>query len=908
NLYHRSIRVKDLDSIWETGKESIPLAVMKLGGDETVHIESITNPSCGNFSISAKTEGIKKPRMEVSLIKYTVESVDTEKMELKEEERDIIKKEERDISPDKPATIFFSIEEPLCGDILINICDETDILLYRQRIPFVFTLESNASASFLPTLDKLIVHLHTGSDSLISEGISANINVLAKDGKQALSTIKKIEYIEEEVEFNTHNLSPGIYSVKVIFEIEGRKLHEINLQFEKKERPVWLDNKLGYSEKPPWPWTEIKVDRDTIYCKDKYFRYKNSVLPSEISILNENILSSPAILKIFSEGVGYLTDNATMKVIKNTPSAVEFICEDKKGIFTVKTYNRLEFDGFLWIKIEVIPEISGIKLERLLLSIPLKKEYATHWYSGQYPVESLSGYTPEKEYVSLPVSGIRIGGYEQGIQWVWQSLKGWKLKKPETSMRFIPEREGFIVEFTIVDHPVDIKEPLVVELGIHALPAKPYPVEGIRGQWWAWAGHKNLGGINWFEWLSPGGRKVEIGPHQPHIGGRWNYLNMPDEYFEERKKEVLSLKSRRQDEYQWGPYLNHYITEANPSLAPETEYYYEEWRCAPSGRPDFKSLLSTSKSETAQVCYGSKSYQDYYVYYFHRFFSKYSKPEGLPFATYFDVSEPNPCANKYHNCGYTDEKGTYQPEVPVLAWRETMKRLYTIVKDMGKYNWMTTHMSGHPVMAYWSFNDVLIPGEQWAAYMVRKKAEYKAGGKKWPVSYTLTLPMERYRAEFSPWVWGPQTAFLTQSYAWLEPGDDFNDRHWCAINMVHDAFPYHSITYIKLFPFLREFGWDDKVECLPYWRNSKYITLNIYHQDHFVATLWKRETKLLTLIFNNTDEDKTSNISFNFKTLGIKDRDNADLIDVETKEIFKMKDGSVTVPVKKRDFRLLLLQ
>jgi len=191
---------------------------------------------------------------------------------------------------------------------------------------------------------------------------------------------------------------------------------------------------------------------------------------------------------------------------------------------------------------------------------------------------------------------------------------------------------------------------------------------------------------------------------------------------------------------------------------------------------------------------------------------------------------------------------------------------------------------------------------------VMKKAQYKAAGKEWPVSYTLTLPMERYRAEFSPWIWGPQTAFLSQSYSWLEAGDNFNDRHWCAINMVHDAFPYHSMTYVKLFPFLREFGWDDTVECLPYWKNGEYIKIDIYHQDRFVATLWKRDGKLLALFFNNTDEDMTAAVDINFEKLGIKKIQSGKLIDAETKEIFNLKGASVDIPVKKRDFRLLFLQ
>jgi hypothetical protein len=488
----------------------------------------------------------------------------------------------------------------------------------------------------------------------------------------------------------------------------------------------------------------------------------------------------------------------------------------------------------------------------------------------------------------------RIGGYERGIQWSWESLRGWQLEKPKEAMRFIPSDDEYVVEFTLVDHPITVAEPFTIELGLHALPAKPFPEKGIRGPWWAWAGHKDLG-VNWYEWPSPGGRKVEIGSHQPRLGGMDNCFNLPQEVVKSKKERFKRLNERLEDGYQWGPHLFHYRT----GMRPEVDYYYEDWRNVPAAR----------SADAAQVCYGSDSYQNYYVYYFHKFWKEFHEPEGLPFAIYYDVSRPMSCANLTHGCGYVDEQGKRHTELPILAWRETTKRLYTIMKSMGHDNWMTTHMSGHPGMAYWAFNDVMIPGEQWAAYMRMKKAEYEAAGKEWPLDYTRTLPLDRYRAEFSPWIWGPQTAFLSQSYAWLDPGDEFNDRHWCAINLVHDAFPYGgSITNIKLFPVLREFGWDDKVECLPYWRNQKYVSLDIYDQDHFVATLWRREGKLMVLVFNNWDEDRTTTLTLHADALGIEAAGTGELVDVETEEVFPLEDGKTRFQVEQRNFRMLRLQ
>jgi len=906
NLSHRSVRVDDIDSIWVTlGRTRRPLGTLIFGGAEKIKVEKLSNPSGGSVEAKLKLDGFEQKKLKA------VAEVATDK----ELEKHPGERVEGGLGPDGAVSFDFSLDEPLAADFILSVADEEGNIHYRQRLPFVFTVGATAQPAFLPSLDELVVKLDAGSESLVKRGLSADVKIVDSGNKViGRQMVEKFSSVVEEIEFDTRDYPVGRYKIDTTFRSGQGELPKIAKFFEKKEKPVWLGNNLGYSDRVPWPWKEMTATAESFSCWGRTYFYEEGVFPSQIRILDEDILAAPMKLTLGSGGDSFADKDVRLDITATKPVRIEYSCNGKLGDFEVETRNWVEFDGFMWVKLKISPARRK-KIDKLTLEIPFKKKYASHWYSGQYPVESKSGYTPDEEYIDAPASFVRIGGYERGIQWCWQSLRGWKLKEPKKAMRFIPAEDTYIVEFTIVDHPVVLKKPLEIELGLQALPCRPFPAKGIRGNWWHWAGHKN-----WDKWPSIGPR-VEIGSHQGQWNPHWNYLNLSDKLLDALLKSGTSRWKAYN--YQPGFYVNHSYTDAN---TPEYKYFAEEWRAAPSSRPDFASFEDDPKKivRTA-ICYGAKSYEDFYVYYLHKFVHHLHDPEGMPVALYFDCTSPPHCSNKYHGHGYLGEDGKWHGEKQILSWRSACKRIYYVMKEMGHNNWITTHMSGQPHMAYWSFSDVMIPGEQWAAYMVMKKAQYKAEGKKWPLDYTLTLPMERFRAEFSPWAYGPQTSFLTQSYSWLSPEDTrgYNTsldpyvkgpawpgyRHFTGINMVHDAVPYGGWRpYIDLFPALIDFGWDDEVTCLPYWRNQEYVALDVYDPDKVVATLFKRPDKLMVLAFNNTDGEVTAKITLNIDKLGFSNMRDGYLLDMEDQERIALKGETAAVPIRARDFRVLVLR
>ena len=140
-----------------------------------------------------------------------------------------------------------------------------------------------------------------------------------------------------------------------------------------------------------------------------------------------------------------------------------------------------------------------------------------------------------------------------------------------------------------------------------------------------------------------------------------------------------------------------------------------------------------------------------------------------------------------------------------------------------------------------------------------------------------------------------------------------------------------------------EFGWDEKTEFLPYWDNAKYITLDSAGTKPVVCSIFRREDKLMLVLFNDSDSDANVTLKVNFDALGVKrtpanllrdpigynqhggggySKEAARLVALSLRKwwpdqikthgnnegLFLLTDDSATVPVMKRNYRLLLVE
>jgi len=702
NLMHRAVHIEDLDSSWVMkGGTRRPFGSVEFAGKGTVvRTEALSNPSDGRVNVElslrrAKPDSRYKLQAEISTTSISELDPTDEVMKEREvkvpghlEEKEVVTGE----NGSAEGTLKFELQRPVAADLVISVLDPAGKTIHRQSLPFAFSYQVGMTARFLPTLERLILGLEAGSSGLIVRGVSARVEIIGEDGKVWLSRdIERMKGIKEEIEIETKDLPVGKYIVRPSFKCAGREMRAAAISFEKKPKPPWLDTKVGISDKVPWPWRPLERSEDSIECWGRKIKYGFSVLPSQITILGKPVLAEPMNLVIRSGDETFRTSDAKLTWKKTSERRIEFDVLGNAGPFEVKSENWMEFDGLLWVRLEVQ---GSAPIDGMALEIPLKPEYATHWYCGQYPPGGPTGYAPRERFVYGLRPFMRLGGYERGIQIGWESLKGWHIKDKSKAVEFIPGSKKYLLRYKFVDHAVKPGEPVKPAFSIHPLPVKPFPLKGWRAHYWGGyiKGVETPGRSITFwngEWWWP----------QPH----WNYPVLTAERIAEIKKSMLIQWKEKNHTHAF--YMNHSNTDAN---TPEYRYYGEEWRVVPSPRVDFASFENDPKKAVAtQVCYGSKSYRDFFLYHFAKMVKAFHEPEGIPIALYFDCSGPVSCANRYHGCGYEDEEGKWRPEMKVLIQREVMQRIYQIVRDLGPDNWITTHMSGLPYMALWSFSDVM---------------------------------------------------------------------------------------------------------------------------------------------------------------------------------------------------------
>jgi len=922
NFGHSAFQVKEVDSIWAfNGRAVVPLAQVRLRDSAPIiKVEKFNNPSSGELSLEAEIYS-RQPKELKIFFGLDVPKLSEDKQKKpplpEENSKGFVLEKTVKVAAREMAKITFSkqLETPVAGTNYLRIEDKDGQILFSQRRLFAYSLLHGIKVSYVPTPDIVLVDIRLGSYRWLKEPLSGTLKVVSlsekpSSEKKTVMQLKvgSFDSVKKTIQFSAAKLPVGKYEVQLSLSRAGRKLSLVSDTFEKKPLPVWYNNKIGEADTVPAPWTPIEIGKKDIKVWGRSYGFTNSLLPSQIYSQGKKILSGPINLKIFRDGK-WESISAIKTVIekpKNERATIK--ARGVAGSLQIENSAWLEFDGFSWYKITVSPEGKKGVIDGLILEIPFSKKIAKLWYSGRYRPDSPTGYLPQKHYLSNPVNFVRIGDPDIGLQWCWQSLQGWNLKNPDKAMEFIPGKDSYIVRFHIIDHRTEFSKPFSFSFGLQALPARPVNPPGFRRTYWGWS--RNSAAPSDFD-------KVQL--YNRGWSPQLSYLNLSEAFLRKRRE---ALKKRWEKErYICAHYLNLRIIDGK---VPEYKYFQEEWRPVPSNRPDIKGkgteLTGKKNYILAPVSFASKSYQDFYVYYLDKFMREMTKDSSAPIGLYFDNAAAVTDQNPFNGIGYVDSTGKRQPELAILPWREAMKRIYRVTKKYGQKNWITVHMSGQPHMAYWSFADVLIPGEQFASYFVMKKAREK----EWPYNYTKMLSLPRMRAEFTPYDWGGGLVFLSEIWNFAKNQPEEVKRraadHFFGICFVNDTMTWGA-GWAKgrvLDALSKYFAWDDDVVFHPYWNNQELISLEKFDIDKVVASLFtnhkydkltgKGKFYLMVFAFNDTDEEVSTGIKLNLSKLHMPEYRNGFLWDPLSDKKFYLSQGKGNITIPARNFRMLFLK
>ena len=95
-------------------------------------------------------------------------------------------------------------------------------------------------------------------------------------------------------------------------------------------------------------------------------------------------------------------------------------------------------------------------------------------------------------------------------------------------------------------------------------------------------------------------------------------------------------------------------------------------------------------------------------------------------------------------------------------------------------------------------------------------------------------------------------------------------RHLAGLLLAHDILMWgqpQPDPWIQR--TLRRWGWDDKVEFLPYWSNQRYVKVDAGGAAPVMVSLYRRPHGLIAVVMNDTDAAVGVKLSVDLKALGL---------------------------------------
>jgi len=654
--------------------------------------------------------------------------------------------------------------------------------------------------------------------------------------------------------------------------------------------PTWLTSREGITSEVLPPWTPLQLTRVgqegaiEIGCWGRNYLFSTSVFPDQAETAGRAILASPIALQAIINGrtQQWRTGPPRLEIV--SAAAVSFsrtlTGEDAEIVARV----RAEYDGVVRIDFSVRPR-HPLRLEALTVEIPLKAQHARYLYYYPDYGRSWSEHRPRalhgEKFVSSFVPVMWLGDEERGLMWFCESDQHWASSRPESVIEVEPKGEAVILRTTLIGTPIELAAPgpqarLDFTFGLLATPMKP-----VREDAWDYRTfHISQGtfGVETrlriaesaLDHLAAAGVKT-ICFHE-HWTDIEAYTHTT--YGEDLRRLVAACHAR-------GMALLLYFGFLMSDLAPEWAQWSDECLMEPRGGYEPYNYPPQPLQNALKVCYRSV-WQNFLVDGIAQVMDEY----GID-GVYLDgTADPwGGCANPRHGCGYLDAEGKRRVTFALFPIRETMRRIYAVVKSRRPEGQVNLHQSAFmtPAIAYsTSYWD----GE----HLFANTAE----------SALARLPLDMFRTEFMGRQWGVPAEFLHSNLA-------LSFRQACALSVLHDV-PTRPVTLEQL--DLQSGLWRvfdqfrrKEAEWIPYWRSGDYV--RVEPSEVYVSLYRHPSNGVLAVVSNLRGEKASCKVAFDLAALAL---DRVSVSEPVAQEQLAARDGTLTFSLDYLDWKLLWLR
>jgi len=737
---------------------------------------------------------------------------------------------------------------------------------------------------YLP-FEKLIkVKVDIGGLRNLHKEVSCLLEVYQK-GNKKIFLKGKIEKFRKEIgriSFDISKLPLGEYRlVCSILDKNGKLLSQEETSFIKETNLTWKEvEKIGVSDKVPPPWTPLRVNKTSIECWGRSYKFGKFALPEQIIIKGEKILASPISFFLdipvrFAGGELLSWEKGETKIISKKRDKIELRSKARISFLShleLEVNTSVEYDGFMKVDVELTP-LQPTHINNFTLEIPIESENGKYFWArpGNYFHPFTSGELPKKEgrvWKGRFLPFIWIGDEDRGIAWYCESDKNWIVKKASRVIEI--RREENIVKLLIhfIDTPSILDSPFRTTFALQATPVRPMP-SGWRN--WHLIGEKKPGHIWYLWWSVYAGVNGVVAHSYPRPRNPNEFKKIVEDY---HKKGVKVI-----------PYLA--ISEMGINT-PEGRFYANEWMRLPFYR--MADRTGKFACSAIHVCPNSH-WVDFVVWAVNEMVEKYDI-DGM----YLDNFFPRGCHNFKHGCGYIDKKGRMKDTYPIFRIRELMKRLRIVFLEHNKKPFLMTTSKPYPCF----IGDLCGHGEGNTEVNI-------------PDDEAQKRQLGRIKAQFMGRQWGIPLFLLPQlKHGYVRDEDRTSlSEYLLAQFLPHDILIWPAYIDVRIlkerWEKIRENFGMDGVKFLPYWEKPPIIS-NL--PDLVISSAWVKPKKALLIVSNLSKKFFSQKVKVDLKRLGLSE-ENTRVYDAtywhRSYEV-PMKEKTIELSIKPRNFKVFILE
>ncbi|MDD3927907.1 MAG: DUF6067 family protein, partial [bacterium] len=676
----------------------------------------------------------------------------------------------------------------------------------------------------------------------------------------------------------------------------GEKPAYNSIEFNKPAVPDWWGNKIGYSDKVPWPWTPVKAGAATAGVWGRNITWSGGALPSQIESQGRKLLASPLAIDMKADGKDVVWKKKSFRLVSRSDKQAVYESDFSSGNTGLKVRTEIDYDGLITFKATVS---SSNPVDRMIFRMPMRQDAVTHYgvcrigsevatVDRYYKAGKLDDYFARYKDGRLPFTGLLwLGDDKGGIQWVCEEDKGWSNADRNKVTELIRQNDALTLQVNLIDKATVVAEPRTFTWAL-----MPAPVKDMS--WYLRGDVNTASGITGVSPKVFDREKLTAGLKAYHdnginyvLTGGWNTPYHADVWV--RGHNRINLKES--------------IDEAHRNKV--KVFLYGSWgydvngdEAADFGDEMVKQPLQPCMSDT--FWYNPEGpWVDFYMAGLKHTMENYGIDgiylDGMPCT--------GPLFDPLMDEGYVDEQGRKRGKWPVFALRRWAERMYNVMHLTERQDGIVyTHDSSMPVLAIQSFSDFRCGGEE------TPNSDRLAPA--WPLDEYFVKGYEKpygipYQTLWYNW-WNRsikenQVLAVTLLFGQLLNRTGSAVTPWTLKSPSYDKM---GLPHIAILNAYKAFNIGE-AQWWPYWKPGKMITLE---PSSLKASFYLHPGKKALVVVSNLEPAPAkARITFDLKSMGFTS-EQVKATDALLGQEIPMTGGTMQLDVQDERYRLILLE